>query len=115
MNGTFVINGKKRELNFTDETILLDLLRSTKHTEVHCGCSESSCVCCTVLLNGRPVSSCDVDGPYRAKSAAEIGINGTAPAIANAIYDAVGVRLYDLPFTPEKVLVALKRHKRVIL
>ncbi|WP_448807380.1 2Fe-2S iron-sulfur cluster-binding protein [Aminobacterium colombiense] len=50
MNGTFVINGKKRELNFTDETILLDLLRSAKHTEVHCGCSESSCVCCTVAL-----------------------------------------------------------------
>ncbi|WP_286952326.1 MULTISPECIES: xanthine dehydrogenase family protein molybdopterin-binding subunit [Aminobacterium] len=59
--------------------------------------------------------SSDVDGPYGAKSVAEIGINGTAPAIANAIYDAVGVRLYDLPFTPEKVLVALKRHKRVIL
>jgi CO/xanthine dehydrogenase Mo-binding subunit len=33
----------------------------------------------------------------------------TAPAIANAIYDAVGVRVRDLPITPEKVLEALKR------
>jgi CO/xanthine dehydrogenase Mo-binding subunit len=32
----------------------------------------------------------------------------TAPAIANAIYDAVGVRIRDLPITPEKVLAALK-------
>jgi carbon-monoxide dehydrogenase small subunit len=60
MNGTFLINGKKRELNFSGETILLDLLRSAKHTEVHCGCREGSCGCCTVLLNGRPVNSCQV-------------------------------------------------------
>jgi len=33
----------------------------------------------------------------------------TAPAIANAIYDAVGVRIRDLPITPEKVLDALRR------
>jgi CO/xanthine dehydrogenase Mo-binding subunit len=32
----------------------------------------------------------------------------TAPAIANAVYDAVGVRIKDLPITPEKVLRALK-------
>ena len=47
-------------------------------------------------------------GPYGAKSIAEIGINGPAPAIANAIYDAVGVRLYRIPFTPERVLRALR-------
>jgi len=33
---------------------------------------------------------------------------GAAPAIANAIYDAIGVRIHDLPITPEKVLKALK-------
>jgi xanthine dehydrogenase molybdenum-binding subunit len=35
----------------------------------------------------------------------------TAPAIANAIYDAVGIRIRDLPITPEKILTALKKLK----
>lgn len=48
------------------------------------------------------------NGPFGAKSVGEIGINGPAPAIANAIYDAVGVRLYDLPMTPERVYRALQ-------
>jgi CO/xanthine dehydrogenase Mo-binding subunit len=47
-------------------------------------------------------------GPYGAKGIGEPGLVPTAPAIANAIYDAVGVRIKDLPITPEKVLRALK-------
>ena len=47
-------------------------------------------------------------GPYGAKSVSEISINGPMPAIANAIYNAVGVRLKYPPFTPEKVLKAIK-------
>ena len=39
---------------------------------------------------------------------AEIGINGPIPSIANAIYHAVGVRLKETPFTPEKVWRALR-------
>ncbi|MDI9370181.1 MAG: molybdopterin-dependent oxidoreductase [Synergistaceae bacterium] len=54
------------------------------------------------------VDSDEPTGPYGAKSISEIGINGPAPAIANAIYDAIGVRLYDMPFTPEKVLKAIR-------
>ncbi|RKZ28417.1 aldehyde oxidase, partial [bacterium] len=54
------------------------------------------------------VNSFEETGPFGAKSIAEIGINGPIPAIANAIYDAVGVRLFHSPFTPEKVLKALK-------
>ncbi len=46
-------------------------------------------------------------GPFGAKSVGEIAINGPMPAIANAIYDAVGVRMFDAPFTPEKVLRAM--------
>ena len=53
------------------------------------------------------VNSFEETGPFGAKSIAEIGINGPIPAIANAIYDAVGVRLFHSPFTPEKVLKAL--------
>jgi xanthine dehydrogenase molybdenum-binding subunit len=54
----------------------------------------------------------DKDGPYGAKGIGEPGCVPTAPAIANAIYDAVGVRIKDLPITPEKVLAALKEKKQ---
>lgn len=47
-------------------------------------------------------------GPFGAKGLGEPALVPTAPAIANAIYDAVGVRIKELPITPEKVLKALK-------
>jgi len=50
----------------------------------------------------------DEDGPYGAKGIGEPGLVPTAPAIANAIYDAIGVRITELPITPERVLDALK-------
>jgi xanthine dehydrogenase molybdenum-binding subunit len=50
----------------------------------------------------------DQFGPFGAKGVGEPGLVPTAPAIANAIYDAVGVRIKELPITPEKVLAALK-------
>ncbi len=53
----------------------------------------------------------DPTGPFGAKGAGEPGMVPTAPAIANAIYDAVGVRIHDLPITPEKVLRALQDRK----
>ncbi|MCP4226568.1 MAG: molybdopterin-dependent oxidoreductase, partial [Actinomycetia bacterium] len=53
------------------------------------------------------VETDDPAGPFGAKGAGEAGIVATAPAVANAIYDAVGVRIRDLPITPEKVLTAL--------
>lgn len=49
------------------------------------------------------VESHEKTGPFGAKSVGEIGINGPMPAIANAIYDAVGVRMYKAPFTPARV------------
>ena len=54
------------------------------------------------------VPSHEPSGPFGAKSVGEIGINGAAPAIANAIFDATGVRLFDTPFTPERVYRALQ-------
>jgi len=48
-------------------------------------------------------------GPFGAKGVGEPGMTNVAPAIANALYDAVGIRLHSLPMTPEKVLEALKR------
>lgn len=47
------------------------------------------------------------DGPYGAKSVSEICINGPLPAISNAVYNAVGIRIFKAPFTPDKVLMAL--------
>jgi len=46
-------------------------------------------------------------GPFGAKGIGETGALGLSPAIANAVFDAVGVRLYELPLTPEKVLRAI--------
>ena len=54
------------------------------------------------------VPSYEDTGPFGAKSVSEICINGPAPAIANAIYNATGARLYEFPFTPEKVLNAIR-------
>ncbi len=48
-------------------------------------------------------------GPYGAKSVSEISINGPIPAISNAIYNAVGIRLRTSPFTPERVLKELRK------
>jgi len=48
------------------------------------------------------------EGPYGAKGVGEITSIPTAPAITNAIYDAVGVRIFSLPATPEKILAGLK-------
>ncbi len=54
------------------------------------------------------VETNDPSGPFGAKGVGEPGLVPTAPAIANAIHDAVGVRITDLPITPERVLAALR-------
>jgi CO/xanthine dehydrogenase Mo-binding subunit len=49
------------------------------------------------------------NGPFGAKTIGEQPLPPVAPAIANAIFDAVGVRILDLPITSEKVLAALNK------
>jgi len=51
----------------------------------------------------------DEVGPFGAKSVSEISVNGAAPAIAIAIHDAAGVWMREWPFTPERLLRALRR------
>jgi xanthine dehydrogenase molybdenum-binding subunit len=58
------------------------------------------------------IETLDRDGPYGAKGIGEPGCVPTAPAIANAIYDAIGVRMRDLPITPERIVKALKQQKK---
>jgi CO/xanthine dehydrogenase Mo-binding subunit len=50
-------------------------------------------------------------GPFGARGIGEPGMVPTAPAVANAIYNAVGIRLKDLPMTPDKVLKAIQAKK----
>lgn len=58
------------------------------------------------------VETDDPHGPFGAKESGEGLTIPTAPAIANAIYDAVGVSIKDLPITPEKVLKALQEKSK---
>jgi CO/xanthine dehydrogenase Mo-binding subunit len=51
-------------------------------------------------------------GPFGAKGIGEPSLTPAAPAVANAVADAIGVRVHDLPITPEKVLEALDRKRR---
>ena len=51
------------------------------------------------------------DGPFGARGVGEHTMVPTAPALANAVYDALGVRIKSMPLTPEKILCALKEKK----
>ncbi len=57
------------------------------------------------------VQTYEPSGPYGAKAIAEIPKDGIAPAIASAIYHATGVRLRELPFTPERVWRVLRQQR----
>jgi 4-hydroxybenzoyl-CoA reductase alpha subunit len=57
------------------------------------------------------VEAADPEGPYGAKEAGEGPLHPSLPAIANAIWDAVGVRMDSLPFTPDRVWRALQERK----
>lgn len=60
------------------------------------------------------VEEVEETGPYGAKGLGEPVMLATAPAIINAIYDAIKVRIYDLPATPDKVLLAIAEKKAEI-
>ncbi|MBI3059386.1 MAG: molybdopterin-dependent oxidoreductase, partial [Deltaproteobacteria bacterium] len=57
-----------------------------------------------VILVEHPIAS----GPFGAKGLGELGIGAVAPAIVSAVCDAVGVRITELPITPEKILDGLR-------
>lgn len=56
------------------------------------------------------VETVDPMGPFGAKGLSETNLNPVAAAIANAVYDAIGVRFKSLPITPEKILESLKKN-----
>jgi CO/xanthine dehydrogenase Mo-binding subunit len=58
------------------------------------------------------VEDADPNGPFGAKEVGQGPLLPVMPAIANAVYDAVGVRIDEVPITPEKVLAALKAKRQ---
>jgi CO/xanthine dehydrogenase Mo-binding subunit len=54
------------------------------------------------------VEAADAQGPYGAKEAGEGPLHPIIPAISNAIFDAVGVRMNATPFSPARVLAAIE-------
>jgi 4-hydroxybenzoyl-CoA reductase subunit alpha len=58
------------------------------------------------------VESGDPEGPFGAKEAGEGPLLPILPSLANAVTDAVGVRFYELPLTPDRVLNAIERKRR---
>ena len=83
-----ISNGKVQNDSFVDYKIL----GSKDIPKIHCIFVETD----------------DPEGPYGAKGVGEIALIAVIPAIANAIYDAVGVRFRDLPITPEKIVSVLR-------
>jgi putative selenate reductase molybdopterin-binding subunit len=84
----FDARGRVRNASFADYKIWTSL--DTPHIE-------------TIL-----VPTNEPTGPFGAKSVAEININGPLPALSNAIFNAVGVRMVKSPFTPEDILAKLR-------
>ena len=58
------------------------------------------------------IESMDPLGPFGAKEASEGGLHGFPPALTNAIADALGLRLTQLPVTPDRVFDALQARRR---
>jgi len=58
------------------------------------------------------VESYHAEGPFGAKGVGEPAAAPIGPAISNAIFDALGIRIKELPITPEKVLEALRKKKK---
>jgi CO/xanthine dehydrogenase Mo-binding subunit len=63
-------------------------------------------------VNSIIIEDPDPIGPLGVKGVGEPAMVPTIPAIMNAIYDAVGVRITDLPATPEKVLMAIREKEQ---
>lgn len=57
------------------------------------------------------VDGCEDSGPHGLKGVGEVGLNGPAPAVASALRHCAGLRLRQLPFTPERVLAALNTQR----
>ena len=67
----------------------------------------------TPEIHAMIVEAADAEGPYGAKEAGEGPLHPIIPAIANAIFDAVGVRMNATPFSPARVLAAIEAREKL--
>jgi 4-hydroxybenzoyl-CoA reductase subunit alpha len=58
------------------------------------------------------IESHDPLGPFGAKEASEGAIHGFAPALAAAVHDAIGIRMHELPVSPDRLLDAIQTKRR---
>ncbi|MGB1699231.1 MAG: molybdopterin cofactor-binding domain-containing protein, partial [Nannocystaceae bacterium] len=97
------------------EALMEEHLVDGAHSGVHAGPSLLDYRIPTSLdtpdIEAIIVEAPDAQGPYGAKEAGEGPLHSSIPAIANAIYDAVGVRIDRLPFSPPRVLAAIEARK----
>jgi CO/xanthine dehydrogenase Mo-binding subunit len=77
-------------------------------TTTHFGDYKIPCMADVPAFEQAFLDSDEGPAPYGSKAVGEVNVAGMAPAIANAVYDAVGVRITDLPITAEKVYEALR-------
>jgi CO/xanthine dehydrogenase Mo-binding subunit len=68
-------------------------------------------ICETPEIRTEAVESYEPRGPFGAKEVGEGSMLPVLGAIANAIHDAVGVQMTELPITPERILEAIKRKR----
>ena len=66
----------------------------------------------TPIMYSNIVETIDPEGPFGAKECGEGALHPTIPAVANAIYDAVGVRVNSLPINPEELLNSIKANRK---
>ena len=60
-----------------------------------------------------PITDPHPKGPFGAKGMGELALSPTAPAVVNAVHDAIGIWLRDLPATNEKILKELNRKREI--
>jgi len=65
----------------------------------------------TSNIHSNIIETIDPEGPFGAKECGEGALHPVIPAVANAIYDAIGVRVTSLPINPEEILKAIKSNK----
>lgn len=78
-------------------------LMTPSFSEYLCPTSMDMCRIQSIILESRSGL-----GPFGAKGIGEPGHVPACPAVANAVADAIGVRVHDLPITPEKIVAALQ-------